>query len=103
MKGASSATTIMDSSSDYLIEAGISPEVIALVPEAVARENVLLPFSTTKDAIKILFAEPPDDELLIKLNFILRRNLIPALARRVAILAAIDHYYGSSAHQGRGE
>jgi hypothetical protein len=49
----------MDSSSDYLIEAGISPEVIALVPEPVARENVLLPFSATKDAIKILFAETP--------------------------------------------
>jgi hypothetical protein len=93
----------MDSSSNYLIEAGISPEVIALVPGLIARENVLLPFSATKGAITILFAEPPDFELLLKLNYILRRDVSPTLASRVAILAAIDHYYGSSAHQGRGE
>ena len=87
----------MDSSSDYLIEAGISPEVIALVPEPVARENVLLPFSATKGAIKILFAEMPDVDLLVKLNYILHRDLHPALANRAAIVAAIDHYYGPSA------
>src|SRR5262249_35611077 len=71
-------------------EAGISPEVIALVPEAVARENVLLPFFATKNAIKILFAELPDIDLGVKLNYILRREIHPALASRAAILAAID-------------
>ena len=89
----------MDSTSDYLIEAGISPEVIALVPGPVALENGLLPFSATKDTICILFAEPPDYELLQKLAFILRREVSPALAKRVAILAAIDHYYGCSAYE----
>ena len=84
----------MDSSSDYLIEAGISPEVIAMVPEPVARENVLLPFSVTKNIVKILFAEWPDIELLQKVQFILNRDLQPALASRPAILRAIDHYYG---------
>jgi len=88
----------MDSSSDYLIEAGISPGVIALVPVAIARENVLLPFSATKDTIKILFAESPEFELLQKLAYILNRDVHPALARRAAILAAIDHYYGCSGH-----
>ena len=90
---------IMDSSSDYLIKAGISPEVIALVPEPIARENVLLPFSATKDAIKILFAALPDFDLGLKLNYILRRDVHPVLARRAAILKAIDHYYGPSARQ----
>ena len=85
---------IVDSSSDYLIKAGISPEVIALVPEPIARENVLLPFSATKDGIKILLAELPDLDLGVKLNYILRRDIYPALASRAAILAAIDHYYG---------
>ena len=84
----------MDSSSDYLIEAGISPEVIALIPEPVARENVLLPFSASQNGIKILVAESPDIDLLLKLNYILRRDIVPALARRAAILTAIDHYYG---------
>jgi hypothetical protein len=96
-----SAAMIIDSSSDYLIEAGISPGVIALVPGPIARENVLLPYSATKDTIKILFAEPADIDLLLKLNYILRRSVHPALARRVAILAAIDHYYGCSAHELR--
>jgi len=85
---------IMDSSSDYLIKAGISPEVIALVPEPIARENVLLPFSATKDGIKLLFAELPDLDLGVKLKYILRRDIHPAVASRAAILAAIDHYYG---------
>lgn len=84
----------MDSSNDDLIQAGIPPEVIALVPEAVARENVLLPFSATKGAIKILFAEPPDLDLGVKLNYILGRDVHVALASRAAILAAIEHYYG---------
>ena len=88
----------MDSSSDYLIEAGISPEVIALIPAAVARENVLHPFSAPKGAIKILFAEPPDFDLLTKLSYILRRDIYPALASRAALLAAIDHYYRPSGH-----
>jgi type IV pilus assembly protein PilB len=87
----------MDSSSDYLIEAGLSPEVIALVPEPIARENVLLPFSASGNAIKILFAESPDIDLLQKLQYLLRRDLYPALANRAAILKAIDHYYGRSA------
>jgi hypothetical protein len=90
---------IMDSSSDYLIEAEISPEVIALVPEPIARENVLLPFAATKDAIKLLFAELPDFDLGLKLNYILRRDVHPALARRAAIVKAIDHYYGPGALQ----
>ena len=92
-----SAAVIMDSASDYLIKAEISSEVIALVPGPIARESVLLPFSATSNTIKILFAEPPDFDLLQKLNYILRRDVYPALASRVAILAAIDHYYGRSA------
>jgi type IV pilus assembly protein PilB len=89
----------VDTTSDFLIEAGISPEVVALVPGSVALENVLLPFSATEDTIRILFAEPPDEELLQKLAFILQREVTPALARRVAILAAIDHYYVRSAYE----
>jgi type IV pilus assembly protein PilB len=88
----------MDSSSDDLIEAAISPAVIALVPEPIARENVLLPFCATDNTVKILFAEPPDIDLLQKLQYILCRDLYPALANRAAILKAIDHYYGGGDH-----
>jgi hypothetical protein len=89
----------MDSSSDYLIEAGIPPKVIALVPEPIARENVLLPFSATNNTIKILFAELPELDLLEKLCYVLRQDIYPALASRAAILRAIDHYYGGTGSQ----
>jgi hypothetical protein len=89
----------MDTTTDFLIEAAISSEIIALVPGPVALENVLLPFSATEESIGILFAEPPDEELLQKLVFILRREVKPALANRVAILEAISHYYGPSAYE----
>jgi len=86
---------MMDSSKDYLIKAGIPPDVIALVPAGVARENLVLPFSATGRGVKLLFAEPPDLDLLAKLNYILRLDIMPALASRAAINAAIDHYYPS--------
>jgi type IV pilus assembly protein PilB len=89
----------MDTTSDFLIEAGISAEVIALVPGPIALENLMLPFSATEDSISILFAAQPEEELLQKLAFILRRQVLPSLAKRVAILAAIDHYYGRSAYE----
>ena len=87
----------METTSDFLIEAGISAEVLALVPGSVALENVMLPFFATEKNISILFAAQPDEELLQKLAFILRRTVLPSLANRDAILAAIDHYYGRSA------
>lgn len=89
----------MDTTSDFLIEAGISCEVIALVPGPIALENVLLPFSAAEDSISILFAAQPDEELLQKLTFILRRQVVPSLAERTAIVAAIDHYYGLGAYE----
>jgi hypothetical protein len=94
-----SAKEIMDTTSDFLIEAGISSGVIALVPGPIALENVMLPFSATKDSISILFAAQPDEALLQKLAFILRCQVFPSLAKRVAIIAAIDHYYGRSAYE----
>jgi hypothetical protein len=89
----------MTTTSDFLIEAAISPDVIALVPGPLAFENVLLPFSATEGYICILFAQTPDDELLQKLEFILGRRVRPSAARKEAILAAIDHYYGPAAYE----
>jgi hypothetical protein len=89
----------MHSTTDFLIEAGISPEVIALVPGPIALEHTLLPFAATEKAISILFAEQPNEELRAKLGFIFRREVRPALGRRAAILAAIEHYYGDRVYE----
>ena len=72
----------------------ISDEVIELVPESVARENTVLPFSEEDGALRILIADPFDLETIEKLRFILNRKIETALAPKEAIQGAINQYYG---------
>lgn len=77
-----------------LREERIADEVIELVPESVARENMVLPFTVTDGALRILIADPFDLETVEKLRFILNRKIETALAPKEAILGAINQYYG---------
>ncbi len=77
-----------------LRSANISDSVIELVPESVARENNVLPFSDEDGALRILIADPFDLETIEKLRFILNRKIETALAPKGAITAAINKYYG---------
>ncbi|MEL6106654.1 MAG: GspE/PulE family protein [Planctomycetota bacterium] len=77
-----------------LREQRIADEVIELVPESVARENMVLPFSEEDGALRILIADPFDLETIEKLRFILNRKIETALAPKEAINGAINHYYG---------
>ena len=77
-----------------LRSASISDSVIELVPESVARENNVLPFSDEDGALRILIADPFDLETIEKLRFILNRKIETALAPKGAITAAINKYYG---------
>lgn len=83
-------------SMDYidLREVTIPESVIELVPESVARENVVLPLAGDEDAIKIIASNPNDLETIDKLRFILNRKIELALAPRENILEAINKYYG---------
>ena len=72
----------------------IPDEVIELVPESVARENMVLPYSDVDGALQILIADPFDLETIEKLRFILNRKIETALAPKAAILGAINKYYG---------
>ncbi|MEM9827357.1 MAG: GspE/PulE family protein [Planctomycetota bacterium] len=72
----------------------IAADVIELVPESVARENEVIPFSADDGALKVLLADPFDLETIEKLRFILNQKIETALAPRSAILAAINQYYG---------
>jgi hypothetical protein len=89
----------VDSPSDFLIEAAIPTDVIALVPGSVAFENVLLPFFATAEELHVLVAERLDAGLLEKMEFIFRRRVRPYFAREAAILLAILHYYGMSVYE----
>ena len=48
---------------------------IELVPESVARENMVLPYKEEDGALTILIADPFDLETIEKLRFILNRKI----------------------------
>ena len=68
--------------------------VIELVPESVARENMVLPYEEDEGTLRILIADPFDMETAEKLRFILNRKIETALAPKEAIQEAINQYYG---------
>jgi type IV pilus assembly protein PilB len=74
----------------------ISPNVLEIVPEAVARENVLIPIAEENGMVRIAMRDPYDYDTLAKVQFILARDIAPALASEEQIVAAIDRHYGHS-------
>ncbi|HOM18256.1 MAG TPA: ATPase, T2SS/T4P/T4SS family [Thermoguttaceae bacterium] len=79
-----------------LHEVVIPPTVLELVPESVARENVVLPLAEEDGTLKIIVSDPTDYETFDKLQFILNRRIEIALAPREAILEAINRCYGQT-------
>ena len=53
-----------------LAEQTIPPAVVELVPESVARENVILPYAESDDALKVIAHDPLDLDTFDKLRFI---------------------------------
>lgn len=68
--------------------------VIELMPEAVARENTVLPLAESDGGLKVLMSEPGDVDTVEKLRFILNRDVTVALATRSSINLAINRMYG---------
>jgi type IV pilus assembly protein PilB len=79
-----------------LAELTIPPSVIELVPESVARENVILPMTQENGALKIITSDPSDFDTLQKLQFILNKDIQPVLAAREQIVEAINRHYGQT-------
>lgn len=86
---------------DYvdLGEVAIPPQVVELVPESVARENVIMPMAEDNGSLKVLVSDPQDFETLEKLRFILNRQIDIAVAPREAINEAINRYYGQTGEE----
>jgi len=74
----------------------ISPAVIELVPESVARENMVIPLSLEDDALLVAVSDPMAVEVLDKLRFILNRDIKVAIAPVDSIQTAINRHYGQS-------
>jgi type IV pilus assembly protein PilB len=74
----------------------ISPSIIELVPESVARENMVIPLALEDDALTIAVSDPMAVEVLDKLRFILNRDIKVVIAPVDAIQTSINRHYGQS-------
>jgi type IV pilus assembly protein PilB len=74
----------------------ISPSVIDLVPESVARENMVIPLSLEDESLLVAVSDPMAVEVLDKLRFILNRDIKVAIAPVDAIQTSINRHYGQS-------
>src|SRR6266852_8531218 len=79
-----------------LTEVTIPSSVVELVPESVARENVVLPMSQDNGTLRIIMSDPTDFDTVQKLQFILNKDIQPVLAPREQIVEAINRHYGQS-------
>jgi type IV pilus assembly protein PilB len=76
--------------------AEIPQSVIELVPESVARENIVIPYQMVGESLIVVISDPLRYDVLDKLHFILNRDIRPAMAAKEAIQAAINRHYGQS-------
>ena len=79
-----------------LREIEIPAAVVELVPESVARDNVVMPMSQENGTIKVIMHDPMDFDTIDKLRFVLNREIEVALAPKETIVEAINRYYGST-------
>lgn len=74
----------------------IPKAIIELVPESVARENIVLPLSLEGRRLKIVTADPDNPETVQKLQFILNFDIVPVVGVPEQILEAINRHYGQT-------
>jgi type IV pilus assembly protein PilB len=82
-----------------LTEVEIPHSIVELIPESLARENIVMPLAAENGAIKVIMHDPMDFDTIEKLRFVLNREIDVALAPKEAILEAINRYYGSSSQE----
>ncbi|MFV0443135.1 MAG: GspE/PulE family protein [Planctomycetaceae bacterium] len=72
----------------------IPSSLIEMVPESVARENVVIPVAMEGEKLIVASTNPMNLEVLDKLRFILNKDIDMAMAPKEAINAAINRSYG---------
>jgi len=77
----------------------IAPDVISLVPEALARQHTLIPFNKTKDRITVAIADPLNVIVLDELKMTTGCEVVAVLAAESEIVAALNKYYKSETSQ----
>lgn len=78
---------------DLAISVAVLPELAELIPESVARDNLVLPFQGEGETLRVVVCDPKN-EAIPKLREVLNRPIEPVLSTEEAIREAIDRYYG---------
>ncbi|OAI46940.1 hypothetical protein AYO44_01820 [Planctomycetaceae bacterium SCGC AG-212-F19] len=79
-----------------LTDVVIPRAVIELVPESVARENLVIPVALVGDVLQVAMGNPDDTDTLAKLVFILDRAIEPFAAPREQVIECINRNYGAA-------
>lgn len=77
----------------------IAAAIIEMVPESVARENVLIPVARDNGTLRVAVADPGDLNLVEKLRFMLNQEVERVLGSRESIIQAINRHYGHTVTQ----
>jgi type IV pilus assembly protein PilB len=77
----------------------ISEEAVAAVPEAIARQKMLMPFNKTKDRLTVALADPLDVMVLDDLKMLTGCDVVGCLASESEISAAHEKYYKQATSQ----
>ena len=78
----------------------VKEDVIKLVPEAIARQHVLVPIKKMKNTLTIAVSDPLNVLVLDDLNLMTGLQIDVVLASEKEITGFIDRYYGSLSSQG---
>ncbi|RLS39528.1 MAG: type II/IV secretion system protein, partial [Planctomycetota bacterium] len=83
---------------DYvdLTDRTVPASVVELVPESIARENIIFAVEMDGNALKIVMSDPTNYETITKLQFILNKDIIASVAAREQIIEAINRHYGQT-------
>ena len=74
----------------------IPNSVIELVPESMARENLIIPTGIEGESVQIAMHNPSNIEVLDKLRFVLNRDIRVVVSALESIQGAINRHYGQT-------
>jgi Type II secretion system (T2SS), protein E, N-terminal domain/von Willebrand factor type A domain len=80
-----------------LHEQTIPTRIIELVPDSIARENIVIPISESAGLLTIAISDPNDVEKIERLRFILNRDIVTVVSSAEEIVNAIGRSYGQIA------
>ena len=74
----------------------IPQSVIALIPESVARENIVIPIAMVDERLRVAMSNALDLDVIDKLRFMTNREIDPVVAPKEEIQTAVNRHYGGS-------